>query len=294
MGLGGPGSSPQPGAGVRPPAKGLVKGLEPLLALVQSAKASEAAGDLWWPAGLWGQVALLARKGELDAGLLAVLEGHGFGGGSPERARPPQLLMLEQALSSFRGPLPEGLPADAAVAAAKAGRYSQGLPADLKRAAPEIYRSLREANVSVRDWLQQYFQGNRRASQWVDLWAAATAVDLRLQQAEALAGWVGVQEVLMTDDLVEIHLRRLSSYVHGTRTGDWSGANFMLAMQAPGSEIDIAPTWLISDATAYSKSEHQRGERVGRSGKSDAEPRGKGRGKSKGGGAWGGSPGPAA
>ena len=80
MGLGGLGSAPQPGAGVRPPAKGQVKGLEPLLALIRNAKASEAAGDLWWPSGLWGQVALLARKGELDAGLLAVLEAQLHGG----------------------------------------------------------------------------------------------------------------------------------------------------------------------------------------------------------------------
>ena len=108
---------------------------------------------------------------------------------------------------------------------------------------------------------------------------AATAVDLRLQQSEEAAGWAGVQDALATDDLVEIHLRRLSSYVYGSRTGDWSGANFMLAVQAPGSEMDIGPSWLITEVTANSKSDSQRSERVATSSKTEDPPKGKGKEK---------------
>ena len=109
--------------------------------------------------------------------------------------------------------------------------------------------------------------------------ATPTAVDLRLQQSEEAAGWAGVNEVLATDDLVEIHLRRLSSFVYGSRTGDWSGANYMLAVQPPGSEMDIAPSWLVTDATAHSKSEFQRSERVTKTSREDKPPKGKGKGK---------------
>ena len=89
----------------------------------------------------------------------------------------------------------------------------------------------------------------------------------------------GAHEVLATDDLVEIHLRRLSSCVYGSRTGDWSGANYMLAVQPPGSEMDIAPSWLVTDATAHSKSEFQRSERVTKTSREDKPPKGKGKGK---------------
>ena len=94
-----------------------------------------------------------------------------------------------------------------------------------------------------------------------------------------------MHEVLATDDLVEIHLRRLSSFVYGSRTGDWSGANFMLAVQPPGSEMDIALSWLVTGATTHSKSEFQRSERVtktnqfGGHSSTDKPPKGKGKGK---------------
>ena len=90
---------------------------------------------------------------------------------------------------------------------------------------------------------------------------------------------------MLTDDLVELYLRRLASYVYGTRTGDWSGANYMLAVKAPGSEVDIAPDWLVTDATAFSKAEHQRATRVHEDSKCKGSGKGKDpKGKPKGGG----------
>ena len=50
--------------------------------------------------------------------------------------------------------------------------------------------------------------------------------------------------------------------MYASRTGDYWGANHMLAVRAPGQSTDIAPEWLISEATTYSKSEYQRSERV--------------------------------
>ena len=46
------------------------------------------------------------------------------------------------------------------------------------------------------------------------------------------------------------------------RSGDTTGAAHMLAIQPPGLDVDLAPTWLVSEATLHSKNEHQRSERV--------------------------------
>ena len=53
----------------------------------------------------------------------------------------------------------------------------------------------------------------------------------------------------------------------------------MLATVPPGSMVDIAPSWLVDRATATSKADHQRSERVAAARK--RRP-GKGEGKDKG------------
>ena len=149
-------------------------------------------------------------------------------------------------------------------------------PPDLKRAAPEIYRSMRGAGAaSARDWLSQEVHGQRHTAVWTDLWTAATNVDYLLggckSQTELLTK-------LASDDALELHLRRLASYVYEMRTKDKVGATAMLAVRPPGAGADLAPTWLVSEATAHSKAEHQRDERVTSAGKRDGRPGGRGGG----------------
>ena len=67
---------------------------------------------------------------------------------------------------------------------------------------------------------------------------------------------------LAIEDQLEMKLRRLSSYVYGTRTGDNVGAASMLAVQPPGEGLGLEPTWLVAEATQHSKNEFQREERV--------------------------------
>ena len=69
-------------------------------------------------------------------------------------------------------------------------------------------------------------------------------------------------QALNTEDMLELNLRRLGAYVYESRTKDSRGAAFMLAVAPPGAGTDIAPTWLVADATVHSKTEHQRDERV--------------------------------
>ena len=68
----------------------------------------------------------------------------------------------------------------------------------------------------------------------------------------------------------------------------------MLAITPPGSNVDIAPSWLVDEATAHSKMELGRDERISAARKR-ANPKawadpGKGRGDPKGGGRGGGLP----
>ncbi|CAK0900846.1 unnamed protein product, partial [Prorocentrum cordatum] len=96
----------------------------------------------------------------------------------------------------------------------------------------------------------QEVTGQRRAAVWTDLWTAATNVDYLLggcrTQSEVLTR-------LASDDALELHLRRLASYAYELRTKDKVGAAARLAVRPPGSSTDLAPTWLVTEATAHSK-----------------------------------------
>ena len=67
--------------------------------------------------------------------------------------------------------------------------------------------------------------------------------------------------LLATDDSIEILLRALAAFIHHRRTGDFEASNHMLAIRAPGTMVDIAPTWLVTDASVHSKLEYQRRDR---------------------------------
>ena len=88
--------------------------------------------------------------------------------------------------------------------------------------------------------------------------------------------------VLNSDDRVETSLRHLGAHFYEIRTRDRVGAAEMRAFSTPGAQRDIVPGWMVAEATLFSKSEHQRSERVEseirRRNYQDKE-KGKGRGK---------------
>ena len=141
-------------------------------------------------------------------------------------------------------------------------RWEHVLPRDLQRAALDIYKNMRAAGVaSVREWLGQSFAGQKTGTLWLDLWTAAATVDYILGQAAA-GGEAQLVAVLSTNDTVEILMRRLASYTYASRTRDAVGAMHMLAIRAPGSSSDVAPTWLVDSATTHSRTEYLRDGRV--------------------------------
>ena len=251
--------------------------------LVKDCASRTQLGDNWAPWKLWAEVASLKGRVEIGFVIGEILTKHGFNESDASSAEAPNTDQLLLELRALHGEAPLGGSGGFSnTAELDPSRFTNRLPNTMKRAAPEIYVSLLEGNNSARDWLNQFYQGNRRSASWIDLWNSATIVDFQVDEARRTKGPQGVTETLMKNDMVELALRRLASFVYGSRTGDWGGASYMLAVKAPGSDVDIGPNWLINEATTWSKSEHQRSERVKSSykfqGKKGDNPKGKGKG----------------
>ena len=251
--------------------------IDGLIELVRQAASRRDQGDSWWSNWLWSQVGNLCFSRSLSLDLVKVASKHGFDQANPSAAQPPKLEALMGDLEKMKGATASALGGTGGFGQ-KTARFNANLGQEMKRAGPEIYYSMLEGNVSARDWLQSYFQGNKRSQQWTDLWHAAAIVDFEMATAVATSK-EAVDEILESNEVVEINLRRLAAYVYASRTGDYSGANHMLALRAPGSACDIAPSWLVTEATSFSKAEYQRTERVSHLAKVDSKGKGKGKGK---------------
>lgn len=160
------------------------------------------------------------------------------------------------------------------------------LPPDLQRAAPELYRNIRAEGVSsVRQWVndQHPTLEQKSSTQYQDLFLAATVIDYELADCRSEQA---LTHKLATSDSLEIHLRKLGSFIYYRRTKDKTGAQKMLGVRAPGTGADIAPKWMIDDANVHSKAEFQRQERGHKMNKQESygsgsysDGGGKGRGK---------------
>ena len=140
------------------------------------------------------------------------------------------------------------------------GRLSAGLGPNVRRAAPEIYVScMVEGSRSMREWVEANFGSNKGSDLWIEVWDRATQIDFQVAQCRTDQE---LMALLASNDMLEMHMRRLASEKFKKRTGDKSAASQMLALQAPGTAADVAPSWLVRDATEHSKTEHQRGERI--------------------------------
>ncbi len=264
-----------------------------------AAKTSAQAGDLvahllhwtaqratnpYWGAHFWREVALMEQGVGFEPDLQRTLRGAGYNG--PSTTGPPRG-SLKSDLEALRDLGSPALGAGLAHAQGSAalpmpipysgmdGRWQSGLPPDLNRAAPEIYRALRSEGVNnVREWMNANFYGEKSAknSEWLELWNLACEADFALERQAP----EHFMSFLSSDDSMEIKMRRLASYVHLKRSGDLNSATRMLAIKPPGTNMDLAPNWLVDESTSYSKAEHQRRQRVSGSGGNN---RGRGRGR---------------
>jgi len=211
-----------------------------------------AASDQHWLARFWAGVADYELRVGLHPSLSALVRAHGYTGGQstamPAASFGADLLRLRQhGLQPVASQLPGT--GDAAV------RYDLQLAPGLRRAALEIYTGLRtQGAASTREWLTSNYPNAKSDHRWVDLWSSAVAVDFEIGQSQGAE----LERKLSTSDSLEMHLRRLASYVYEARTHDTKGAQRLLATRPPGMQLDIAPEWMVQDATAYTKLEYQR------------------------------------
>ena len=264
-----------------------------------------------WPTIFWAAVERDHLQEPLTDELKKVLQSHGWVGSGSMSA--PRFAELKKELDHFctdggpshgsavelMGSLQQLAPQ--ADSTERLGWHQQ-LPSDLQRAGPEIYRNARaEGAVSMRNWIcDQVPHDKRDGPQFQSLHSAAGVVDMELAPCRSE---LEVTQKISASDTCEIHLRALASFVHYRRTKDKEAAQAMLGLRAPGTSTDIAPTWLVSQASAHSKSEFQRYERgraqarqegAGRyKGGAKGTPKGKGKGKGKKGKADGGAAGAA-
>ena len=258
---------------------------ETLVALSQSSALNPA-----WSRQFWQWISQLEREGFLDGQLLRLLQGFGYVGA--DSVSGINVEAMKAALSASAATpisLNSAIPAPgagtllantASWTGAAEDQYNRGLPADLQRAAVEIYRSIRNEGVgSVRQWVKDNYTGYRGpgATTWVDLWSQASQIDIALGQC---ANDAAIIQLLSTDDRLEVALRHIGAFFYEMRTKDRVGASRMRAVGTPGITRDIMPKWSVDEATAFSKAEYQRSERV----ESEIRRRNRGGGKPDGGG----------
>lgn len=86
------------------------------------------------------------------------------------------------------------------------------LPADLQRAAPDLYRSIRAEGVaSVRHWVNEQRPSleQKQSPAYQDLFMAAAIIDYGLAGCRTESA---LMHKLATSDALEIHLRKLGSF----------------------------------------------------------------------------------
>ena len=225
-----------------------------------------------WPQQFWSEVAASCEP--LHPALKALLEGHGYMGAQTISAPRSDELIAE--LKHFEV---MGAPSQGTAAGLFQGldqpdlgtgqedllnteRWHSKLPTDFARAAPDIYRSIRTGgSSSVRDWISSFFAADQRSTQtFQQKFEQAAQIDFKIATCRTHAE---LMALLSTDDLLEINLRSLAAWLHFKRTGDTDAADSMLAVRAPGSMMDVAPSWLLTSAANHSSAEFKRKQRSG-------------------------------
>jgi hypothetical protein len=225
---------------------------------------ASASSNPYWHKAFWDAVqAAELRHGSLPEGLQMALRKYGWSPGVLFSGVVPQGLDTDLGKLASGGGLPPhgtgpssaGTPAPLAAGVAE---IHSSLAPDLRRAAPEIWRSMKASGfVDVRNWTKSVIP--EKDPQYPCAWDGACTVDFATAQC---AGEAEILDMLRRSDAAEIALRRLSALVYQNRTGDKAGALHMLAVRPPSSQGDVAPTWLIDEATIHSRADFRRAQQV--------------------------------
>ena len=124
-----------------------------------------------------------------------------------------------------------------------------GLPANMRRAAADLYMSMRQGNSDVREWFLRVFGASGDHA----LWHTACAIDLRIEEL-LKHGPQGLAWGLENDDILEGSLRQLAAAQEVKRTGDKRFAANVSAFKPPDGSV--IPNWLQDESRLHSKALH--------------------------------------
>ena len=258
-----------------------------LRAALKTAVASKAAVPDW-PGLFWRAVAAESSDKGLEEKVEVALQACGYYG--PSTVGAPRHKELDKMLSDLAstggaslglGPSPTDEPGLGSYSAGSLVPVHQKLPAELPRAAPETYRSIRSEGVgNLRQWiLEQFPIGQRSGQEFGHLFQSCCQADFLLADCTSESQ---LFERLNSSDQLEIILRDVGAFIYERRTGDRVGGSHMRALRIPGANVDILPTWMIQEGTMHSRVEHNRKEVVS-AGRNSSDSKGKGqKGTSKG------------
>ena len=131
---------------------------------------------------------------------------------------------------------------------------------EVRRAAVDIYKGMRQGHANAREWLLAAWGTAPRTQSFSDQWHAATLVDMRVQELVQTAGAASLSDAMLKDDQLEVLLRQLAAAREYRLSGDAEAANHVLGVQPSGASV--VPTWLASEARAHSTAMYQQGIRT--------------------------------
>ena len=152
-------------------------------------------------------------------------------------------------------------------------RFQAGRQRGVSLAAPA--RALKRSRLSVAK-----FQWRQNLGYLVRPLDVGRPIGYSIASAHRTGGDEGVFRLLASSDECEIGLHRLAAVIFEDPTHDSVAARIIQGSAPPGAKVDIAPTWLVSDASNHSRSVAKRQQQVNslRSRKGDKGSKGSAKG----------------
>ncbi len=140
-------------------------------------------------------VSVHMNAGPREPDVMQLRKGNGYTGAATGTAPQPSFTAELESARDRGAPL-QGVGGTAAAAASPEAGIADGLqnvscdaslPSDMRRAAPNIYRSMRQAgSKSCREWLLKNYHGYRRGNEWTSCYNVAMEVDFSLRDCRSV------------------------------------------------------------------------------------------------------------
>jgi len=131
------------------------------------------------------------------------------------------------------------------------------------RMAWEVYWfAIRAVCGSCVEYLERYWPGSKGDGVYLQLYQKCALVDAALSRAYRERGDVGVEDLLRTDEGIEIALNSLACEWDLQLHGDPAATASVLAVRPPGM-ADLLPQWAVDAGRTQSRDVYRQAERVG-------------------------------